>query len=141
MIDRLNHELDLDDCWAHLNGETIGRLAVATDIGVDIFPVNFTVHNRAIYLRSAPGSKLVDMIKHPVVAFEVDGRQSGMHWSVVAKGEAVRLSDDAEIQASGVLSLHTATSTVKWNYIRILPDTVTGRRFSLLEQLSEPASA
>lgn len=131
-------ELDLDDCWAHLNGETVGRLAVATEAGADIFPINFTVHERLIYLRSAPGSKLVDIVKNPMVAFEVDGRQSGMHWSVVIKGEAVRLTSDIEILVSGVQFLHTATPSAKWNYIRILPDSVTGRQFSLLEELSEP---
>ena len=130
--------ITLDECWARLHGETVARLAVASDFGVEIFPINFTVHDRAIYLRTAPGSKLVDLIKYPIVALEIDGRDAGMHWSVVVKGEATRLSSDDEIQASGVLALHTATSTPKWNYVRILPDSVTGRQFSLLEQLSEP---
>ena len=130
--------LSLDECWSRLHGETIARLAVATDVGVDIFPINYTVHERAIYLRTAPGSKLVDLIKYPMVAFEIDGRNAGMHWSVVVKGEGTRLSSDAEILASGVLALHTATPTAKWNYVRIVPDSVTGRQFSLLEQLSPP---
>jgi nitroimidazol reductase NimA-like FMN-containing flavoprotein (pyridoxamine 5'-phosphate oxidase superfamily) len=130
-------ELSLDECWTRLEDETLGRLAVRTSDGVDIFPVNFTVHDRVLFLRSAPGSKLVDMTSYPAVAFEVDGRQAGMHWSVVVKGEAQRLSSDAEIEASGVLTLHTMTSTAKWNYVRILPDSVTGRRFGLLDALTE----
>ena len=130
--------IELDECWARLHGETVARLAVGTDGGVDIFPINFTVKDRVIYFRSAPGNKLVDLIKHPMVALEIDGRQTGMHWSVVVKGEALRLSSDTEIVASGVLALHTATATAKWNYVRILPDSVTGRQFSLLEELSEP---
>jgi nitroimidazol reductase NimA-like FMN-containing flavoprotein (pyridoxamine 5'-phosphate oxidase superfamily) len=138
--DTLHDVTSLDECWSHLDRESFGRLAVATDVGVDIFPVNFTVHDREIYLRSAPGSKLVDILKRPGVAFEIDGRQSGMHWSVVVKGDATRMSSDAEIRACGVLALHTATPTAKWNYIRIQPDSVTGRRFSLLEVLSEPSS-
>jgi nitroimidazol reductase NimA-like FMN-containing flavoprotein (pyridoxamine 5'-phosphate oxidase superfamily) len=136
--DTLQAVLSPDECWSRLHGENFARLAVATDIGVDIFPINFTVHDRVIYLRTAPGSKLVDLIKHPMVAFEIDGRHAGMHWSVVVKGEALRLSSDAEILASGVLALHTATPTAKWNYVRILPDSVSGRQFSLLEQLSPP---
>ena len=132
-------EMEQDDCWARLHAESIGRLGVVTDSGADIFPINFTVNERIIYFRTAPGSKLVDLIKYPMVALEIDGRDAGMHWSVVVKGEALRLSSDAEILASGVLSLHTATPTAKWNYVRILPDSVTGRQFSLLEQLSEPA--
>ena len=102
-VDTLQHVTSLDECWWHLDRESFGRLAVATDVGVDIFPVNFTAHDREIYLRSAPGSKLADIVKRPGVAFEIDGRQSGMHWSVVVKGDATRMSSDADIRASGVL--------------------------------------
>ena len=131
-------ELTWERCWELLEQESFGRLSVTTDSGADIFPINFTVHERALYMRTAPGSKLVDIIKYPLVAFEIDGRHAGMHWSVVVKGEAQRISSDQEIEASGVLSLHTATPTAKWNYIRIRPDVITGRQFSLLEELSEP---
>jgi nitroimidazol reductase NimA-like FMN-containing flavoprotein (pyridoxamine 5'-phosphate oxidase superfamily) len=131
-------ELTWEKCWELLEQDSFGRLSVITDFGADIFPINYTVHERALYMRTAPGTKLVDIIKYPLVAFEIDGRRAGMHWSVVVKGEAQRISSDAEIEASGVLSLHTATPTPKWNYIRIRPDAITGRQFSLLEELSEP---
>lgn len=133
-----NTELSLDECWTRLEEESVGRLAMCMDAGVGIFPINFTVHDQKLYVRTAPGTKLLEMAKHPAVAFEIDGRRVGTHWSVVVKGEAERLSSDEEIEASGVLSLRTATPTVKWNYVRISPETVTGRRFSLLEELSEP---
>lgn len=133
-----NTELALDECWARLEEESVGRLAMCMESGVGIFPINFTVHDHKLYVRTAPGTKLIEMAKNPAVAFEIDGRRVGTHWSVVVKGDAERLTSDDEIEASGVLSLHTATPTAKWNYVRISPASVTGRRFSLLEELSEP---
>lgn len=130
-------ELDTDACWARLEGESFGRLGVSTDTGVDIFPINYSVHDRQLFIRSAPGSKLMHIALHPRVAFEVDGIHAGMHWSVVVKGEATRLMSDDEIEESGVLELHTATPTGKWNFVRIRPTSVTGRQFSLLEELSD----
>jgi len=51
------------------------------------------------------------------------------HWSVVIHGEAKRLSHEADIIESGVRDLPTMTSSSKWNYVRITPTSITGRRF------------
>ena len=124
-------ELSVEECWAALRTAAIGRLAVRAAEGVDVFPVNFTVHERAIYLRSAPGSKLVAITDSPAVAFEADGsRGRDYYWSVVARGIAHRLAHDSEIEASGVLDLATSTPSVKWNFIRITPTVISGRRFT-----------
>jgi len=57
-------------------------------------------------------------------------RGQDYYWSVVVRGTAERLANDAEIEESGVLALTTATPPVKWNYIRITPTTISGRRFT-----------
>ncbi|MEP6481043.1 MAG: pyridoxamine 5'-phosphate oxidase family protein [Rhodoglobus sp.] len=124
-------KLDASDCWSLLGEASIGRLAVRTTDSVDIFPVNFVAHDGAIFIRSAPGSKLVDITRAAAVAFEIDGSGRLDHWSVVAHGRAERMSSDLEIEASGVLGLHTMTSSAKWNYIRISVDSITGRRFEI----------
>ncbi len=121
--------LSTDECWALLASAPIGRLGVRLDQGVDIYPVNFTVNEQIIYIRSAPGSKLVDIAHESSVAFEVDGRAGRKRWSVVVRGEAERLSYDAEIERSGVLALATMTSSAKSNYVKITPSSVSGRRF------------
>ena len=123
-------ELDTDACWELLTPMDFGRLAVATDTGVDIFPMNFLVHDRVIYLRSAPGAKLMEITERPSVAFEADGIHDRRRWSVVVKGEARRLGFDSEIIASGVLDLWSKAPTEKWNYLAITPSAVTGRRFT-----------
>ncbi len=122
-------ELDADACWVLMESTEIGRLAARAGDGVDIFPVNFTVKDQAVFIRSAPGSKLVDIARAPSVAFEIDGSLPGSYWSVVIHGQAERMSYDTDIVGSGVLELSTMTSSAKWNYIRITPTSITGRRF------------
>ena len=137
----LQAEIELDECWVRLGKESFGRLALSTASGVDIFPINYTVHKEALFFRTAPGSKLVDLSLQAAVAFEIDGHDSNTRWSIVVKGQARRLDSDAEIEASGVLLLHTASAKAKWNFVRISPTSVTGRQFSLLDGLSLPRAA
>ncbi|HAM26645.1 MAG TPA: hypothetical protein DCP11_08055 [Microbacteriaceae bacterium] len=123
-------ELSEDVCWELLDAAAVGRLAVAADDGVDIFPVNYLVKDRVIFFRSAPGAKLMDITEHPSVAFETEGVHRRVRWSVVVKGQAERLGVDADIEESGVLGLRSLSPRDKWNYVRITPSAVTGRRFT-----------
>lgn len=120
----------VEECWELLAANDFGRLAVTLDIGVDIFPMNYLVHDREIFLRSAPGSKLADITERPSIAFEVDGRRLRRRWSIVVKGSVDRLGFDSEIVESGILELKSLSPTEKWNYLRISPESVTGRRFT-----------
>jgi hypothetical protein len=122
-------ELDTDACWRLLSTATLGRIAVVADDGVDIYPVNYLIRDHTLYFSSAPSAKMVSIAAHPRVAFEVDGTTERRRWSVVVRGSAVRLEVDQEIEESGVLGLHSLPPTDKWNYVRIDPDVVTGRRF------------
>jgi len=118
-----------DACWELLRGESLGRLAVVAADGVDVFPVNYLVDRGTILFRTAPGTKLADLADEPIVAFEVDGADDRHRWSVVVRGVARRLDADDEIEGSGVLALATLTPTPKFNYVRITPRVVSGRRF------------
>ena len=122
--------LDPAECWRLLGEQSLGRFGVRLADGVDIFPVNYLVHERAIYFRSAPGSKLVDLTRAPAVAFEVDGQLAHRVWSVVVTGIARRLSTEAEILDSGIHELETWYPVDKFNYVRLQPKSVTGRSFS-----------
>ena len=119
-----------EESWHLLASADLARLAVSIDDGVDIFPINYVVADRVIFFRTAPGSKLMDLTKHPIVALETDGTHNRRRWSVVGKGSAVRLGSDEEIEASGVLSLHSLVPTEKWNYVRITVSSITGRQFT-----------
>ena len=123
-------ELDTAHCWRLLESVSLGRLAVEGHDGrPDVFPVNYLVHNGNVLIRSAPGTKLRSIAKHPAVAFEIDGETTRYHWSVVVRAQAHRMDTDADIEASGILDLISSSPTTKDNFIRLTPDTVTGRRF------------
>ena len=122
-------ELDPAACLRLLATERVGRLAVQEATGVDIFPVNYLVHDGRIYFRSAPGVKMIRITRAPDVAFEVDGHDRAWTWSVVVKGIARRLDDDAEIIAAGIEDAPTALAGEKFNYVRIAPRQISGRRF------------
>ncbi|PZQ90745.1 MAG: pyridoxamine 5-phosphate oxidase [Leifsonia xyli] len=122
-------ELDADTCWELLAEESIGRVVFAEGDDIEVFPVNFAVGGRSILFRSAPGSKLELVAAHPRVAFEVDHHSDTVAWSVIAWGSAERLAIDDEIEHSGVLELVSWSPAEKFNYVRITPDRVSGRRF------------
>ncbi|WP_165068109.1 pyridoxamine 5'-phosphate oxidase family protein [Marisediminicola senii] len=121
--------IDADECWRLLAANSIARLAVTDDLGPDIFPINYLAKSGSVFFRSAPGKKIVSLTEHPAVAVEVDGTDGGKRFSVVIRGEAHRLNDDAQIHESGVLALTTMTGPEKWNYFELTPRTVTGKRF------------
>ena len=123
-----DEQLSAEECWNQLHSSGLGRLAIAAKGMVDIFPVNYLVHDGTILFRSAPGSKLAGLTAAPLVAFESDGFDGRWHWSVVIHGRAIRLDNDAEIIESGVMDLVPWSDTPKFNYVRIVPTDITGRR-------------
>jgi nitroimidazol reductase NimA-like FMN-containing flavoprotein (pyridoxamine 5'-phosphate oxidase superfamily) len=119
------------ECWRLLESGSFGRLAVDGLDGIpDVFPVNYTVHDGSVYIKSAPGSKLMAITVHPVAAFEIDGEDDGLHWSVVLRGAAHRLALDKEIRESGVKAVVSLSPTGKYHYLCVTPSSVSGRRFA-----------
>lgn len=122
--------LDTDGCWELLHRSQLGRLATTVQGEVDIFPVNYAVHDRALYFRTAPGSKLFELSVNPHVAFEVDEHDDHSAGSVVVKGTAERIERQDEIDIADSLDLVPWIPTLKYRWVRIVPETLTGRRFS-----------
>jgi uncharacterized protein len=122
-------ELDESECWRRLDAAEIGRLAVAPAGEVDVFPVNFVVSGGALYFRTAPGSKLLELSVNPDVAFEIDGWDEQTAFSVVVKGVAERLETQTEIDEADRLPLTPWVPTLKYRWVRINPTSVTGRSF------------
>lgn len=121
--------LDDNECWELLHLAPVGRIALAAAGEIDVFPVNFVVHDGAIYFRTAPGTKLVELTVNPHVALEIDGWDAGEAFSVVAKGEAERIEHAVDVDAAEQLPLHPWIPTYKYRWVRIRPTSLTGRRF------------
>ena len=120
-------ELSEAECWTLLHRSGLGRLATAAESRADIFPVNYLVHGETLLMRTAPGTKLEQMDEAPAVAFEADGHDAERYWSVVVRGHAKRLSDQARIIQTGVLELVSWVPTEKHEFIQITPTSVVGR--------------
>lgn len=125
-------ELSTAESWTLLREAVVGRLAVIIDDRPDIFPVNHLVDHGSVVFRTAAGTKLAASAGHRV-AFEVDGYDlsTASAWSVVLKGEAQqvnRLYDVLEVIELPLFPWHLAP---KPHFIRIEPDSITGRRFEV----------
>jgi nitroimidazol reductase NimA-like FMN-containing flavoprotein (pyridoxamine 5'-phosphate oxidase superfamily) len=119
------------ECSTLLRANDLGRLALAVAGEVDIFPINYAVaDDDTIVFRTAPGTKLAELVIRPSVAFEIDGVVDGRMYSVIVKGTAEWLSSTADIAAAEALGLKTLAPTWKANWVRITPTWVTGRIFT-----------
>jgi nitroimidazol reductase NimA-like FMN-containing flavoprotein (pyridoxamine 5'-phosphate oxidase superfamily) len=122
-------ELSQQECWDRVATAPYGRLAMSVFDDVDIVPVNAVLSRGDLYFRTAPGSKLAEIAANPRVAFEVDGYDDDTAFSVVVKGTAERLEHHAEIDAAEDLPLTPWIPTLKYRWVRIHPESVTGRTF------------
>ncbi len=125
-------ELTTDQCWQLLRSHEVGRIAASAVGTVDIFPINYAVDAApAIFFRTAPGTKLLELAINDRVAFEIDGHDEHEAWSVVVKGHAERVERQSEMDAAEELGLSPWIPTLKYRWVRIRPTEITGRLFSL----------
>ena len=125
-------ELTADECWQLLRSHNLGRIAASAAGLVDIFPINYAVDDSlAVYFRTAPGTKLLELAINDRVAFEIDGVDRADAWSVVVKGRAERLERQSEIDIAERLGLSPWIPSLKYRWVRIRPTDIAGRRFAL----------
>ncbi|MBG6057381.1 MULTISPECIES: pyridoxamine 5'-phosphate oxidase family protein [Cryobacterium] len=123
--------LSEDECWELLISSSFGRLAMSISGEPDIYPVNFIASDRRLVFRTAEGTKLLELTVNDKVAFETDGIGRDEAWSVVVRGKARVLDTQHEIEAADQLPLRPLIPTLKYIYVEITPQVITGRRFQL----------
>lgn len=130
--------LDSRQCLDLLRQVSVGRLAVWIDDHPDIFPLNYTVDHGTLVFRTHEGTKLSGALGETPVALEADGVDavSGMAWSVVVKGKAAALAGTEEVLDSASLFLFPWQAGRKDHFVRITPDSITGRRFHVTPPLT-----
>jgi len=121
--------LDPEECWRLLHAHTLGRLATATDDGPRIWPINYRVREQSLIFRTAPGTKASDIGHNGRVAFEIDGLEAGLHWSVVVLGTAHVIEQDDPGPRTERDELMPVAPGPKPVLFRIRPDAVSGVRF------------
>jgi len=124
-------ELSGSACWALLRDVPIGRIALRNEGEIEIFPVNYLVDHGTVVFRTARGTKLTLIGDGATCTFEADEIDvvDSLVWSVVIKGVAKPLRGHEEITASFDMEVPTWQAGPKPTYIRLTPDSVSGRRF------------
>lgn len=120
-----------DECLARLGTQTFGRLAFHVAGRIEIFPVNYVLHERRILFRTAPGTKLAGTVIASSVAFQVDHIDERTAWSVIAHGRPRHLERDAEIDAASELPLRPWIATSAPEFVEISIERVSGREYRL----------
>ncbi|SDT28513.1 Nitroimidazol reductase NimA, pyridoxamine 5'-phosphate oxidase superfamily [Pseudarthrobacter equi] len=130
--------LEHHECWALLRTVSVGRLAVVADGRPDIFPINYTVDGGTVVFRTGQGTKLSAASGDAAVAVEADGvdPESGLAWSVVVKGTAEVVKRAEDVLDTSRLYLFPWQAGRKDAFVRITPDSVTGRRFKVTEPMT-----
>lgn len=123
-------ELSTEACWNLLKAGQLGRLAATAAGQVDIFPITYYADGTTLLFRTAPGTKLLELTVNNNVALEIDGFSDTDAWSVVAKGAARLLEHQDEITEADAAPLHPWLPTLKYAYVRVTPETLTGRHFT-----------
>jgi nitroimidazol reductase NimA-like FMN-containing flavoprotein (pyridoxamine 5'-phosphate oxidase superfamily) len=117
------------ECWDLLAGVSLGRLVTSVDGRPEIFPVNYAVQRRTVLFRTAEGTKLVSTAMNNRVVFEADDHSASEGWSVIVKGTARSLRTNQEIEEADRAQVLPWTASEKPHYVRVIPESVTGRRF------------
>jgi uncharacterized protein len=119
-------ELSREECMTLLRTQPVGRFAVSQgDAPPHVVPVNYILDGENVVFRSGPGTKLA-RVAGGVVSFQVDSidrvRREG--WSVLIAGRAYQ----AFAHEIDHIRLESYPKGEKERWVRIEPDTVTGRR-------------
>jgi|SRR5581483_1491861 len=127
-------ELTRAECLELLASQHLGRLAVVLGPETPIIrPVNYLYDrpSQSVVFRTAPGSKLHALRRATRAAFEIDGIEAGLAWSVIVAGVTAEVSRPSEIARLNALNLRPWAPGPKPHWIGIAAWTVSGRRISL----------
>lgn len=138
MTEVVLEHLDEAECMRLIAPGGIGRLCFAGQFDLTVLPVNYTVHDGTVLLRTAPGGTTEKDLRTGIgvasaeyrVAFEIDDfdAQTREGWSVLVQGPAHHLDSAEERAEAEATGLQTWAGSNRDHFIRITPARVTGRR-------------
>ena len=124
-------ELDPADCMKLLSTVRLGRVAWTGPEGPQVLPVNHTVLDGSIILRTGLYSTIADATRDNRVAFEADELDDRMRsgWSVLVVGDSRHVEDREEMMQLFRRIGEPWAPGSRPLVARIVPVSVTGRRF------------
>ena len=114
-----------------LRSGTAGRVALCTSDGPYVVPVNYSVVDESVIIRTTEDSYLALHAPGAVVAFEVDQFDYENHrgWSVVARGKAHRIIDLRELtHVMAMWEPRTWADGPRSVFLSVACQHITGRR-------------
>ncbi|MCA4134928.1 pyridoxamine 5'-phosphate oxidase family protein [Arthrobacter sp. M4] len=136
-IDGARHtyrDLDENRCWELLGSQSTGRFGFVLEGRVMILPVNYLVHNRAIYFRTASRGSIGEAVPHTRASFQVDASRADLSegWSVLASGSSSRVEDPELLTYLWGRTMPEPWAGGERNmFICLTPTLVTGRQVFL----------
>jgi len=115
-----------------LGTEQVGRLVYTRRALPAVTPVNFVLHEGAIWIWTASTASMAQAVRGAVVAFEVDRIDEATRtgWSVVALGVAELVVDPARIEAAREFGPEPWVSGRREHLLRVPLRMVSGRRIA-----------
>jgi nitroimidazol reductase NimA-like FMN-containing flavoprotein (pyridoxamine 5'-phosphate oxidase superfamily) len=126
-----SRELTQAECETLLRTGVVGRIALSTSDGPHIIPINYSVVDDAIIVRTSPYSLLGTHGRDSRLAFEIDQFDHEYHrgWSVVARGRAEFVTDPTELDhIRAVRQPHPWAAGSREMHLRLRWDELSGRR-------------
>ena len=116
-------------CWEMLASQTVGRIVFYHEGRVEVFPVNYALHDNRILFATNPGRKLTGLSRGEI-AFEVDwvDPSSRSGWSVVVRGTAKSIADIDSATAAMIQQPWRSWTGTKDFVVLVEPQSITGRR-------------
>ena len=128
-----------DVCWRLLSRSSFGRVVFCQDGEPGALPVNCAVSNRSIVFRTSADATFFEFSHGSRIAFEADHTdhiaESG--WSVLVRGTLHEVTDAEEIDQLADLPVHPWAPGIRDRWMRIVPDSVTGRTISRHRRVSD----
>jgi uncharacterized protein len=124
-------ELSQGECQRLLRSGVVGRLALSTPGGPHLIPINYSVVDDAIIVRTSPYSLLGTHAPGSTLAFEVDhfDLEYQRGWSVVARGRAEFVTDQDELdRIRAVWPPRPWAAGSRQMFVRLRWDELSGRR-------------
>jgi uncharacterized protein len=126
-------EISEEDCLEFLASHSVGRIAVVSDGGPVVFPVNYVLEGRTVAFRTDPGTKLGAATMRRV-AFEIDEVDPIYHsgWSVLVQGIGEEVTDALDSWSEKVTAkrLEPWAAGAKEHWVAIARPVFSGRRIA-----------
>jgi nitroimidazol reductase NimA-like FMN-containing flavoprotein (pyridoxamine 5'-phosphate oxidase superfamily) len=116
-------------CMDKLTEHRVGRVALSTPTGPEVYPVNYAVIDGNIVFRTSPYTRLGQSLRGAEVAFEIDeiDEPAETGWSVVAHGVATLVEEAEEIESLAQRLSRPWAPGQRNLFVRVRPQRVSGR--------------